>query len=53
MKLLGEPFDPNLHEAISMEPSESVPSGHISDVLKNGYTLGDKVLRPALVRVAQ
>lgn len=53
MKLLGEPFDPNLHEAISMEPSESVPSGHISEVLKNGYTLGDKVLRPALVRVAQ
>jgi molecular chaperone GrpE len=53
MKLLGEPFDPNLHEAISMEPSDNVPSGHISEVLKNGYMLGDKVLRPALVRVAQ
>lgn len=53
MKLLGEPFNPNFHEAISMEPSETVPSGHISDVLKNGYMLGEKVLRPALVRVAQ
>jgi molecular chaperone GrpE len=52
MALLGEPFDPNQHEAISMEPSETVPSGHVCEVLKQGYLLGDKVLRPALVRVA-
>jgi molecular chaperone GrpE len=53
MNVEGEPFDPNFHEAISMEPSDVVPSGHVSEVLKQGYLLGDKVLRPALVRVAQ
>jgi molecular chaperone GrpE len=53
MKVEGELFDPNFHEAISMEPSTDVPSGHVSEVLKQGYLLGDKVLRPALVRVAQ
>jgi molecular chaperone GrpE len=53
MKVEGEPFDPNLHEAISLEPDDSVPSGHVTKVLKQGYMLGDKVLRPALVRVAQ
>jgi molecular chaperone GrpE len=53
MKVEGEPFDPNFHEAISMEPTDAVPSGHVSEVLKQGYLLGDRVLRPALVRVAQ
>ena len=53
MKVAGEPFDPNYHEAISMEISDTVQSGHVSEVLKQGYLLGDKVLRPALVRVAQ
>jgi molecular chaperone GrpE len=53
MDIEGQPFDPNLHEAISLEPSDAVPSGHVSEVLKPGYLLGDKVLRPALVRVAQ
>lgn len=53
MKVLGEPFDPNFHEAISLEPSDAVPSGHVFEVLKQGYLMGDKVLRPALVRVAQ
>jgi len=49
----GEPFDPTFHEAISHEPSENVESGHVIEVVQNGYTLGEKVLRPALVRVAQ
>jgi molecular chaperone GrpE len=53
MKVDGEPFDPNYHEAISMEPSDTVPSGHVTEVLKQGYLIGDRVLRPALVRVAQ
>jgi molecular chaperone GrpE len=53
MKVLGEVFDPNFHEAISLEPSDAVPSGHVFEVLKQGYLLGDRVLRPALVRVAQ
>jgi molecular chaperone GrpE len=46
-------FDPNIHEAISSEDTEDFESGQIVEVLKNGYLVGDKVLRPALVRVAQ
>ena len=49
----GAAFDPNFHEAISHEPSETVESGHIIAVVQNGYMLGDRVIRPALVRVAQ
>ena len=45
-------FDPSLHEAVSGEPSEDVPSGHIIGTLRAGYTYKGKVLRPALVRVA-
>lgn len=45
-------FDPNLHEAISSEPSETVPSGHIIAEVRAGYVLKGRVLRPALVRVA-
>ena len=46
-------FDPNQHEAISNEPSEDVPSGHIIQTLRTGYRIQDRILRPALVRVAQ
>jgi molecular chaperone GrpE len=49
----GAAFDPNFHEAISHEPSETVESGHVIAVVQNGYMLGDRVIRPALVRVAQ
>ncbi|MCB0061482.1 MAG: nucleotide exchange factor GrpE, partial [Caldilineaceae bacterium] len=45
-------FDPNRHEAISSEPSESVESGHIIETLRVGYEYKGRVLRPALVRVA-
>lgn len=45
-------FDPNQHEAISSEPSDTVPSGHIISVLRAGYLYKGRVLRPALVRVA-
>ena len=45
-------FDPSLHEAVSGEPSDDVPSGHIIGTLRAGYTYKGKVLRPALVRVA-
>jgi molecular chaperone GrpE len=45
-------FDPNLHEAISSEPSDSVPSGHIIAEMRAGYLHKGRVLRPALVRVA-
>ena len=46
-------FDPNQHEAISNEASEDVPSGHIIQTLRTGYRIQDRILRPALVRVAQ
>lgn len=49
----GAEFDPNFHEAISNEPSEEVESGHVIAVVQNGYMLGERVIRPALVRVAQ
>jgi molecular chaperone GrpE len=49
----GQPFDPNFHEAISSEPNEEVESGHVIEVMQNGYMLGERVIRPAIVRVAQ
>lgn len=49
----GMPFDPNYHEAISHEPADGVESGHVIAVVQNGYVLGERVIRPALVRVAQ
>src|SRR5690606_17319780 len=49
----GLAFDPNFHEAISNEPSDEVESGHVIEVVQNGYMLGERVIRPALVRVAQ
>ncbi len=49
----GKHFDPNLHEAISHEPSEQFESGQIIEVVKQGYSLGERVIRPALVRVAR
>lgn len=48
-----ELFDPTRHEAISYEPSPDHSSGEVIEVIQQGYMLGDRVLRPALVRVAQ
>ncbi|MFN8486468.1 MAG: nucleotide exchange factor GrpE [Caldilineaceae bacterium] len=45
-------FDPNKHEAVTSEPSETVASGHIIDTLRTGYEYKGRVLRPGLVRVA-
>ena len=49
----GQKFDPNFHEAISQEPAEGVECGTVLAVIRNGYMLGDRVIRPAMVRVAQ
>jgi molecular chaperone GrpE len=49
----GLEFNPNFHEAISHEPNETVPSGYVIAIVQNGYMLGERVIRPALVRVAQ
>jgi molecular chaperone GrpE len=48
----GQFFDPNLHEAISQENSPEHESGQIIEVIKQGYLMGERVIRPALVRVA-
>jgi molecular chaperone GrpE len=49
----GEKFDPNLHQAIYEVPDPSVPSGMVAQVVQPGYTLGDRVLRPAMVGVSK
>jgi molecular chaperone GrpE len=49
----GERFDPNLHEAISYEESEEFEGGSIIAVTQRGYKLGDRIIRPAMVRVAK
>ncbi|MBP7228023.1 MAG: nucleotide exchange factor GrpE [Longilinea sp.] len=48
----GAEFDPIVHQAITNEPSEEYASGQIIQVVRQGYRIGDRVLRPALVRVA-
>ncbi|HEX6306250.1 MAG TPA: nucleotide exchange factor GrpE [Anaerolineales bacterium] len=53
MQAEGELFDPNLHEAITHEESPDHESGEIIEVVQTGYLIGDRVLRPALVRVAK
>jgi molecular chaperone GrpE len=50
---LGEAFDANLHEAVTQEESAEHESGTIIEVLRPGYMLGERVLRPAAVKVAQ
>ena len=48
---VGEKFDPNRHQAISMVPSAEVAPNHVVSVLQKGYLINDRVLRPALVTV--
>ncbi|MBL8093927.1 MAG: nucleotide exchange factor GrpE [Anaerolineales bacterium] len=48
----GQPFDPNFHEAVVQEPHDTIPSGHVVEVLRPGYKVKDRVLRTALVKVA-
>ncbi len=49
----GQPFDPNYHEAIGLDAETDADSGTITDVLLRGYRHGERVLRPAMVRVAE
>jgi molecular chaperone GrpE len=49
----GKLFDPNFHEAISQEPVDGVESGTVIGVIQQGYMLGERVIRPAMVRVAK
>ena len=49
---LGEEFDPNVHSAVMTEETEDYESGKVSGVMQKGYTLNGKVIRPAMVKVA-
>ncbi|MBC8139845.1 MAG: nucleotide exchange factor GrpE [Armatimonadetes bacterium] len=53
MEVLHEPFDPQVHEAMGSEPSETHAEGTITTEVQRGYHIGSKVLRPALVKVAE
>jgi len=52
VEALGQPFDPRLHEAISQAPSADAKPGSVLHELQKGYTIGERLLRPAMVVVA-
>ena len=49
----GEKFDPNFHQAMFEVPNPDVPANTVVQVVQSGYTIGDRVLRPAMVGVAK
>lgn len=50
---VGQPFDPRMHEAIEMVDTSEVPDHQVLDELQRGYKYKDRLLRPAMVRVAR
>lgn len=50
---VGQPFDANLHEAVATDTTSEAEAGIITETLQKGYVVGDRLLRPALVRVRQ
>ena len=50
---VGQPFDPRFHEAIEMVDTTEVPDHHVLEELQRGYKYKDRLLRPAMVRVAR
>ncbi len=53
IEALGAKFDPNLHEALYEIPDESKPAGTVGQDMEQGYTLGERVLRPAKVGITR
>ena len=49
----GQKFDPNFHQAMFEIPNPDVPNNTVVQVVQAGYTIGDRVLRPAMVGVAK
>lgn len=49
---VGEPFDPHIHEAVVTEPSDKYEPDTVTEELARGYRIGDRLLRPAMVKVA-
>jgi len=50
---LGEKFNPDLHQAMAMQPSDEYEEGHVSAVMQKGYTLNGRIVRPAMVMVVK
>jgi molecular chaperone GrpE len=50
---MGEPFDPNLHQALSIQPRDDVPANTVVVVVQKGYTLNGRLVRPAMVMVSR
>jgi len=53
IETLGADFDPNLHQAVTYESSPDHREGEVIGELRRGYVIGDKLLRPAMVKVAK
>jgi molecular chaperone GrpE len=53
LDVLGDDFDPHVHQAVAHEPSPGAREGEVIDVMRRGYKLGDRLLRPAMVKVAK
>jgi molecular chaperone GrpE len=49
---VGEPFDPHFHEAVATEITDAVPSQTVTSELLRGYRIGDKIIRPSMVKVS-
>lgn len=49
---VGEPFDPHQHEALGTVEREDIPDQHVAEEIRRGYRLRERLLRPAMVRVA-
>jgi molecular chaperone GrpE len=50
--VIGQPFDPHVHQALLQEPSAEHPEGAVLEVLQKGFKMGDRLVRPSLVKVA-
>jgi len=50
---VGEPFDPRVHEALGAVERDDIPDQHVAEEIRRGYKLRDRLIRPALVRVAR
>ena len=49
----GTPFDPNIHDAITFSYKDDVPENTVTDEIRKGYMLNNKVLRPSLVEISK
>jgi len=52
VKTVGEEFDPNIHQAVGVDDSASVPDNQVVEECLGGYTLHGRIIRPAMVRVS-